>query len=68
MPPLAVVENLQLIEQASAGLTPGLVVAMHDEVGLERVEETHHPTWGVRATQLPFDAKSNRLAIRHRRR
>jgi hypothetical protein len=41
---------------------------MHDEVGLERVEENSPSNAGVRATQLPFDAKSNRLAIRHRRR
>ena len=42
MAPLSVVKHLQVVEQTCPGLIPGLVIAMHDQLALERMEEAFH--------------------------
>ena len=42
MPSLTVVEHLHIVEQAGSGLIARLVITVHDQIGLERVEEAFH--------------------------
>src|SRR4029079_12139319 len=42
MSPLPVVKHFHVIEQADPRIVAGLVVAVHDQFGLERMEETLH--------------------------
>lgn len=39
MPTLAIIKDLHLLEQTGSSLLARLVVVMHDELGLERMEE-----------------------------
>src|SRR3954452_19768507 len=42
VPPLAIVENLNVLENVSPGFVAGQVVAMIDQLGFQCVEEAFH--------------------------
>src|SRR5512139_3659524 len=66
--PLAVVERLHVVEQAGASLVTGLVVAMYDEFGLERVEEAFHrrviPAVALATHALPDRVTADQFPVR----
>src|SRR5678809_1663572 len=57
VPSLPVVEHFHVIEQADPRIVAGLVVAVHDQFGLERMEEALHgrivPTITLATHALP---------------
>src|SRR6188508_2645129 len=67
MTALTVVEDLHVFEQACARLFTGAVVAMHHELGLERMEEAFHrrviPTVGPAAHALTNTVAREQCAI-----
>src|SRR6476661_7608114 len=54
MSPLPVVKHFHVIEQAEPRIVAGLVVAVHDQFGLERMEEALH-----RRVDAPMSSLAN---------